>query len=73
MTDTTTTPHPTCHFCRVNQGQQVRAEFLAAQSADRGATVTWVAICAPHAYGWNDGGDWVAPIFAIDRVEAELA
>lgn len=52
-----------CEFCG---GPVV---FVAAQSVDAGKTVTWHLICSDHRDGWNEGGDWVAPIFKIGERE----
>ena len=56
---------PACEIDAANDGLIVEAEFIAAQSTDQGRTVTWVCVCAGHACGWNDGGDWDAPVFRI--------
>ena len=58
------TPHPKCIFCTQN-GYNHAASYLAAQSEDRGETVGWVPICTDHADGWNDGGDWTAPMYSL--------
>lgn len=53
-----------CWICR-DSGMQTPAVFKAAQSSDAGKTVTWGFICELHATGWNDGGDWNAPVVRI--------
>lgn len=55
------TNRPNCEFCDVPR----EAAYFAAQSIDQGKTVTWAPTCKFHVHGWNDGGDWEAPIFAI--------
>lgn len=45
------------------------AEFLAAQSSDQGKTRSWVRICRTHREGWNDAGDWAAPVYRLDPQE----
>lgn len=60
-------PVPHCIFC-AEDGVKTPAAFLAAQSVDAGATVEWVLICRAHGAGWNDGGDWQAPIYRIGKV-----
>lgn len=32
--------------------------------------MSWVSICATHADGWNDGGDWAAPMFVLVELGA---
>lgn len=70
---------PYCMFCRQNGHDEVPATLLGAQSEDRGRTVSWVAICDTHADGWNEGGDWEAPLFvlversAFDALAAKVA
>lgn len=56
MTDS---PKWACVFC------ETPAMFIAAQSEDAGRTVDWVLICVYHADGWNDGGDWNAPVIPL--------
>lgn len=41
------------------------ATFLAAQSTDQGETARWLPVCAAHVAGWNDGGDWDAPVYEL--------
>jgi hypothetical protein len=53
---------PTCTYCHTP------ATRLAAQSIDQGVTVDWVPICDHHADGWNDGGDWDAPVYILVEV-----
>lgn len=55
---------PNCIFCNQN-GVRTRATAFGAQSTDCGKTVTWAPICDGHANGWNEGGDWDAPIIQI--------
>lgn len=59
-----------CTFCRENSDREAPATHIGAQSTDGGATVTWTPICGTHADGWNDGGDWRAPVFRLgQRIE----
>ena len=58
-------PRPHCAFCESNHGVTAPARFVAAQSEDQGETIKWVLICTDHADGWNDGGDWNAPMYEI--------
>lgn len=60
---------PACELCRANLGEKVRAQFIAAQSTDGGWTVKWIMVCEDHRAGWNDGGDWTAPIFRLAERE----
>jgi len=48
-----------CQFCAG------RPTHVAAQSTDGGVTVTLVLVCDAHAEGWNEGGDWEAPIYPL--------
>ena len=57
--------HPACELCLSNAGDTTPATHVAAQSSDQGQTVHWLVICDTHRDGWNDGGDWDAPVFAI--------
>lgn len=51
-----------CDFC----GDA--AQFVAAQSESAGKnSVTWRLICVYHRDGWNDGGDWIAPIYILGK------
>ena len=57
----------TCYFCH---HLRVKATYIAAQSVDSGVTVDWKPICASHRDGWNEGGDWQAPVLKIaEQVE----
>lgn len=56
----------TCEICRNNLGVERPAMFRAAQSTDQGQNRTSVLICEDHADGWNDGGDWDAPVELVD-------
>ena len=64
---------PHCIFCEANQGIATPARFVAAQSEDQGETVRWVLICTDHADGWNDGGDWTAPMYEIGSPDRKTA
>ncbi len=48
-----------CHFCNDT------AVFVGAQSEDQGKTVEWFPLCRDHADGWNEGGDWEAPVVTV--------
>ena len=48
-----------CKLCKAD------ATHIAAQSEDQGVTVTFVPICADEVPGWNEGGDWDAPVFEL--------
>lgn len=61
---------PRCYFCWHNRSERVDAMYVAAQSDNAGRTVTWKFICADHRDGWNDGGDWVSPVFKLGENEA---
>jgi hypothetical protein len=39
--------------------------YVAASSDDGGATYNWLIVCEFHRDGWNDDGDWQAPIYAL--------
>jgi hypothetical protein len=54
-----------CLLCEANQGIHRPARFTAAQSRDKGHTVAWFPICEGHADGWNEGGDWNAPVIPL--------
>lgn len=56
---------PACEIHAKNDGIFHRADFIAAQSVDAGKTVTWVCVCHALTQGWNEGGDWTAPVFRI--------
>lgn len=65
LSEVTMPQRPRCIFCQQN-GYDVPATLLAAQSEDQGQSVSWVPICNSHADGWNDdGGDWDAPIYVL--------
>lgn len=53
---------PRCDFC---DDPKRAAYYLAAQSVNQGRTTTWGLVCENHIQGWNDGGDWDAPIFRL--------
>lgn len=55
-----------CKFCEAD------ATKFGAQSTDLGKTIDWVPICDGHANGWNEGGDWIAPVVPIEPVSKEL-
>jgi hypothetical protein len=57
-----------CRFCWANQGASRKATHIAAQSHNEGITITWVPICASEIKGWNDGGDWKAPIYQLGQL-----
>lgn len=57
----TKTLSPKCTYC------DNPAAYVAAQSMDQGKTVTWMFVCPPHVDGWNDGGDWNAPVLTLAR------
>lgn len=57
-------PDPRCTPCSGN-GRDEPADYVAAQSTDQGKTIHWEIICAHHMDGWNDGGDWKAPVYPI--------
>lgn len=64
---------PICVICEINSGVIAPAKFVAAQSENCGETVDWVLICADHANGWNEGGDWAAPMYTIsDQAETSV-
>jgi hypothetical protein len=50
-----------CKYC----GKQ--ATHVAAQSSDAGNTIDVVFICKDEVKGWNEGGDWKAPIFELGK------
>lgn len=60
---------PRCEVCWRSHGMRAPAEFLAAQSSDQGKTRSWVRICRTHREGWNDAGDWAAPVYRLDPQE----
>ena len=60
---------PRCKVCWKSDGLWSAAHYLAAQSSDGGHTVSWVTICHAHRGGWNDGGDWQAPVYPLGSVE----
>lgn len=60
---------PCCQPCKAGDGVSVPATYLAAQSSNAGKTVHWVRICDDHRDGWNDGGDWEAPIYPLGHPE----
>lgn len=55
---------PTCelHLTCANP-----AEFLVASSSKRGAegSVAWAPACSECLDGWNDSGDWPAPMIRL--------
>ena len=53
-------------FCAIDKKNP--AAYVAAQSTDQGKTITWKLICAGHRQGWNDGGDWAAPVLMLEPV-----
>jgi hypothetical protein len=57
--------YPLCFLCKENYCIERQAEFFAAQSVDQGTTIEWFPICQGHADGWNEGGDWHAPVFRL--------
>lgn len=60
-------PKHLCLAC-LNNGVTHTAQFLAAQWS--GGPVTWMPVCASHAWGWNAGGDWDAPVVPLSGVLA---
>ena len=59
-------PLPKCEICAGTGVDPVcTAGYVAAQSPDQGKTVAWRLICKFHADGWNEGGDWNAPMYKI--------
>lgn len=59
---------PRCYFCWHTHGRRVDAGYLAAQSSNGGKTLVWRKICKDHLEGWNEGGDWQAPVYALTPV-----
>ncbi len=59
-------PAPACVVC------DSAASYVAAQSTDQGETVTWVLICQDHRDGWNEGGDWTAPVYRLGDRDLDL-
>lgn len=59
-----------CEICK-QWGYRGVAKYRAAQSIDQGKTVTWVYVCGGYVVGWNDGGDWDAPIVPIISANKE--
>lgn len=59
------TPGPICQFCQ-DAGILRNAMYVAAQSIDGGRSISWCFTCDDHTQGWNDGGDWSAPIYRLE-------
>lgn len=55
-----------CPFCK-QDGIKTPSAYKAEQSSDQGKTRTVVYPCDGHGAGWNDGGDWNAPITNLDN------
>lgn len=60
---------PRCAVCRSMDGSVTPANFLAASSSDEGKTIKWMTICNFHRHGWNDDGDWSAPVYPLGEAE----
>ena len=61
----------TCEPCYHN-GEKTKAIKLAPQSADAGKTITWIAVCRLHLWGWWDGADFGPMPFKSIKVEKEV-
>ncbi len=51
---------PRCQVCKKRD-----ASFLAGSSSNQGKKIRWNRICSHCIHGWNEGGDWIAPIYPI--------